>query len=574
MASFNKMKPLMILLLVLLIVAAGCSNTNNDPANNTNNSSNNGSENDGSNNGNNEEDTEVEGPPMVDGKYEPAVTMTTVKKVHGPATYKEGENADDNVHYRWVEENLGIKVENLWSTVNTNNAYDTRLKLMLSSNEELPDVLFASGEVAQILIESGKFREVGSLFDKYASETWKNAVAEAPTAWYEFTSDGKRYGIPNMEYDYNNDPILWLRQDWLDKVGESKPETLEDYEQVLDKFTNGDPDGDGEDNTYGLSVGLKSSFSGPFGLSWVFGAYGAMPEKWLEKDGKLVYGSVQPEIKEGLAKIKSWVQKGYIPMEAGIWDPAKAGSYMSANSAGSFTGPYWSEAWPMGDLYNSGDNVLTTTTVPVGPDGTTMVAGGHPYTGAIFINKEMEHPEIFFTYANQQWEEIADPEPGSEFENGWAEGYDWAKVDGKVTYNLNEIPGGGHRVFFYSVLDQGPRIPSQNVKALVNVNENGEAKTPYEKIWAGFVPPIELQSATDVWNQREFSVKNAFTGGTTPTMQLKWDYLKKLELQTYSDIVFGEASVDSFDDFIAEWNEQGGEQITQEVNEWYNSVTQ
>lgn len=509
-------------------------------------------------------------------KYDPPVTITTVRRIAGPVEFKNGESMDDNVHYRWVKENLGIEIKNLWSVKDTNGAYATRLKLMISSNEKLPDVVFASGDAAQLLIDSGKFREVGSLFDELAGETWKKAMNEEPGVWYEFTRDGKRYGIPNLDYAYNNDPVLWLRGDWMKNLNLEPPKTIDDFENILDAFTNGDPDRNGQNDTYGWSLALKDSYNSDFGASWVFGAYGSIPGFWLKTaDGQLEYGSIKPEVKQGLQKLKDWVAKGYIPQEASIWDASKAGSFMSAGKAGAFTGPYWSEAWPMGGLeQNNPGAELVTYELPVGPDGTSMHYSRYPYNGAIFINKDMEHPEIFFHYANYLFDHVADPKPGSEFEHGWAKGYDWDEVDGEITYDLSKIPGGGVRVFFYSLLDQGPRIPSQNVEALVRIHESGEPQTPYEKIWGGFVPPIEFQSATNVWNQRQFSVRNMFTGGTTPTMAEKWDYLKKLEMETFSKIVFGNEPVDAFDKFVEEWKSQGGEQITKEVNEWYKSVTQ
>jgi len=580
----RKLLSLSVILVLLSVTLIGCMgnnqapvSSNNPPASTTNPQPNQTQTNQTQmNNPSTSEPQQPAGPPMVNGKYEPAVTLTTVKRIPGAAQYKNGETADDNVHYRWVKENLGIEIKNLWSVADTSGAYATRLSLMLSSGEELPDVVFASGSAAQMLIDSGRFMEVGELFDKYASETWKNAMNENPGVWYEFTRDGKRYGIPNLDYDYNNDPVLWVRKDWMERLNLNPPTNLEEFEKMLEAFTYRDPDNDGQNNTYGVSTALKNSYNDSFGLGWVFGAYGSLPDFWLvQEDGTLAYGSVQTEIKQGLQKLKEWVQKGYIPQEAAIWDAAKAGSFMSAGSAGTFAGPYWSEAWPMGDLNKNNPNAeLTTFTLPVGPDGTSMHYGRYPYNGALFINKDMKNPEIFFTYANFLFDNIADPKPGTEFEHGWAQGYDWDIVDGEVTYDLEKIPGGGVRVFFYSLLDQGPRIPSQNVQALVRIHETGEAQTPYEKIWGGFVPEIEFQSASNVWYSREYSVKNAFTGGTTSTMQTRWDYLKKLEMETFSKIIFGDEPVDTFDAFVKEWHAQGGQDITKEVNEWYQSVTQ
>ncbi|MDF2815650.1 MAG: sugar transporter [Paenibacillus sp.] len=515
-------------------------------------------------------------PNVVNGKFDPPVTITTVRGVPSAATFKNGETIEDNVHTRWAKETLGIEIKSLWSVVNTNSAYDTKLKLALSANEPMPDIVHATGEMARLLIESGRFQEAGPLFDKYASDTWKKAMNEDPTVWYEFSRDGKRYGIPALDYDYNNDPVMWVRDDWMKKLNLQQPKTIDEYEKVLDAFTNQDPDGDGQKNTFGLSVGFKKSYGNHFGVSWLFGAYGSIPGAWLKgADGSLVYGSVQPGVKEGLAKLKSWVAKGYIPMEAPVWDEAKAGSYVSAGRAGSFTGPYWSEAWPMGDLTKNNPNAeLATYQLPVGANGKSMHFATHPYAGAIFINKEMKNPEVFFKYGNFLFDNIADPKAGSEYENGWSKGYDWDIVDGKVTTDLKKIPGGGVRVFFYSLLmSQGPRIPSQNIQALVNLAKNGKPQTPYEQYWSQLAPPIEIKSSSNVWNQRQNRVMNAFTGGSTTTMMDKGDYLNKLEMEVFSKIVFGNEPIEAYDKFITDWKAQGGDAITKEVNEWYKSAT-
>ena len=55
-------------------------------------------------------------------------------------------------------------------------------------------------------------------------------------------------------------------------------------------------------------------------------------------------------------------------------------------------------------------------------------------------------------------------------------------------------------------------------------------------------------------------------------MKSKMDYLNKLELQTFNEIIYGKKDVDAFDDFVAKWKSGGGDQITKEVNEWYQNV--
>ena len=45
--------------------------------------------------------------------------------------------------------------------------------------------------------------------------------------------------------------------------------------------------------------------------------------------------------------------------------------------------------------------------------------------------------------------------------------------------------------------------------------------------------------------------------------------LNDLLNQTFTAIIKGDESIEAFDAFVEEWLEQGGQEITDEVNEWY-----
>ena len=65
-------------------------------------------------------------------------------------------------------------------------------------------------------------------------------------------------------------------------------------------------DGNGVDDTYGLGVtGSPNVLTRNYGsLVGFFDAFGAHPTIWVEKDGELVYGGIQPECKEALVKLQ------------------------------------------------------------------------------------------------------------------------------------------------------------------------------------------------------------------------------------------------------------------------------
>lgn len=44
--------------------------------------------------------------------------------------------------------------------------------------------------------------------------------------------------------------------------------------------------------------------------------------------------------------------------------------------------------------------------------------------------------------------------------------------------------------------------------------------------------------------------------------------LEQLIMEAYTKIITGEKDLSSFEDFVKEWNSLGGDQITQEVNDF------
>ncbi|WP_160032074.1 extracellular solute-binding protein [Paenibacillus sp. An7] len=513
---------------------------------------------------------------LKDGKYDPPVTISYLRPWGPDVTFKSGEDQDNNVHTKWAKEKLGIELKNEWVSPSTNNAFETKLRLSLASNAAMPDIISYRGEfnLVRELIESGMFVDAGELFDKYANDTWKDAINEDPTVWYPYMQDGKRIGIPILDYSYNGDPVMWIREDWLKKLNLKGPKTLEDLEVVMDAFTNQDPDGNGRKDTYGLTIGFKNWVNTWMSdAGWVFGAYGTMPNQWnLTEDGKLEYGSVTPGAKQALATLQSWMSKGYIPEEAGVYDETKAAEEFTAGKAGIVVGPHWMPTWPLEDVKkNDPDAEYKAYPIPTGPDGQAGRRGTPNENGVVLINKNMKDPEAFFTYQNYLFENFANPQVGGEFEYGFAEGYDYVLVDGKpsIDPSLTE----GYAPEKYTLAFDGARIPSLSMNTLAKLANGETPSTPFEKKLDASVPTEMLEAAKLVLDQKDISLKQMFTGAPTMTMQMNNDILTKMEKDTFSQIIYGKTSIDAFDSFVEKWKSSGGDQMTKEVNEWYESVS-
>ncbi|MFD0717029.1 hypothetical protein [Paenibacillus sp. GCM10027626] len=66
---------------------------------------------------------------------------------------------------------------------------------------------------------------------------------------------------------------MGIRKDWLDNVGIDKlPETLDEYHEVLRRFTFNDPDQNGKNDMYG-GHGIQLYLRGAFGFGSGTGIY-------------------------------------------------------------------------------------------------------------------------------------------------------------------------------------------------------------------------------------------------------------------------------------------------------------
>ena len=91
------------------------------------------------------------------------------------------------------------------------------------------------------------------------------------------TVDGVMYGLPDPGAMPQTDSLV-IRKDWLTKLGLEAPKTLDDFMTVAKAFTFDDPDGNGQEDTFGFCAfidgsGLNAAGVGPR-FDFIYGAYG------------------------------------------------------------------------------------------------------------------------------------------------------------------------------------------------------------------------------------------------------------------------------------------------------------
>ena len=89
---------------------------------------------------------------------------------------------------------------------------------------------------------------------KYMPTYVKEVEEIDPHAWDVGMIDGKNYGVPRIWLNGAYGFIPTYNGEWLKAIGyDEPPTTLEQLEDVLTKFRNNDPDGNGKKDTYGMS---------------------------------------------------------------------------------------------------------------------------------------------------------------------------------------------------------------------------------------------------------------------------------------------------------------------------------
>lgn len=146
------------------------------------------------------------------------------------------------------------------------------------------------------------------------------------------SDDGRILSIP---YIRNDEELCifqgtLIRQDWLDKLNLKVPTTPEELEQVLIAFKTQDPNGNGKaDEIPWSAVG----FDGQMGIGPLLWAFNTTYDFHL-RDGKVVYGPMTAEFKEGLTFLARLYKEGLIDPDYLTNDRAKMDAKFTSDTSG------------------------------------------------------------------------------------------------------------------------------------------------------------------------------------------------------------------------------------------------
>jgi len=213
-----------------------------------------------------------------------------------------------------INSSEGTMTDNRWTKWINENAPFDEVTFVAVPKAEAPQTmsnLFSAGEGPDVVatyedtlpfVNNGMALEItDEMLDKMPN--YKRMLEEYPIIDKLCKVNGKRYRIGKMANVLPNHTIV-IRKDWLDNLGLSIPETPEELLEICRAFTEDDPDGNGKDDTWGIS--MTTDTQRILAHMWGFPS----PEKYTMKDGELTY--VWDRMESWLEYTKKIIDNGYV----------------------------------------------------------------------------------------------------------------------------------------------------------------------------------------------------------------------------------------------------------------------
>ena len=249
-----------------------------------------------------------EGFPLVDKKITLSAMVMSIS-LHG--------NFNDMDFTKVMEEKTNVHID--WKVVPNGNEI-TEAKTLAFASGNMPDMFFITDthmtnyDVATYGLQ-GLIAELNELIDGYAPNL--SAIFAEHPEYKTMISDtnGRIYSLPAISNETKNHSNyknkMYINRKWLDTLGLSMPQTTDELYAVLEKFRDGDPNGNGLGDEIPFSTpGLDPAMFGPWGLSF----WWDMDIMTIDDNKQVQYVPITDAFKSGL---EYWAKM----MKEGLLDP-------------------------------------------------------------------------------------------------------------------------------------------------------------------------------------------------------------------------------------------------------------
>lgn len=435
---------------------------------------------------------------------------------------------------------------------------NTELDLLLIPHGQYAEQLrikFASGDIPDVYqtwsisesepVQNGLAMELNGLIDKYGP----NLKARIPkSTWDAVTINGKIMAIPSPpNFNAPAERVLYVRKDWMNKLGLKVPETSDELLALLRTFKEKDPNGNGQADEIPFSAREKFTW-----LDNLFGMWGVNLNTFSMYNNEIVPGFIHPNTKQALGFIRTLYAEKLIDSEfltntATIWKQKILADKVGMFNHNQTVGGSWFR-----DLRDSlkGNPDVDIMAIPT-PKGTGYEGPvgrvEQPLGKAFIVFKQSKNAEAVVKFFD--W---LVTDEGNFFATYGFEGEALTRQGNELVYEIGKEKTfqSAWRNSIFDIIDL------DSVSSKIKVDEIIDARTRQG---------VEIS--------KKEGIPNPVAAMPLPQSLLSQNDLNwngSLFQEAAAKIIVGDKPLDYYDEFVAIWKKQGGDKIIREATDWYN----
>lgn len=501
------------------------------------------------------------------GKYPELVTYT-LGQMNGAnnSNLPQGETYEDNAYTRYLREMLNIQNESVY--LEREDRYDDYVSILVK-DRTLPDVLVVSDrDTLKELVENDLTEDLTEVFETCTTERIREMYDSYGGELLESGMfNGRLMAVPETVIDHGP-CLMWLRKDWMDLLGLEEPETLEEAFEIVEAFVENRLGTDEGEEPIGLAcdTALVGTTSSSYSVDPVFDSFGASPQRWVNQEGQIVYGSLTEGTKNALAYLRELYSKKILDSNFALRAQNNLRDLVVDGKCGAFFGLWWTPNNPLMDCYEK------DPTSDWQPYYFPVQTSKNAYASFrdnkyVVVRKGYEHPEIVMKIISVLFDY-------TRYEAGDAQ-------EVNRYFALNVDPTARPLVINVDYNEATYKV-TENIQKVIAGELEEEALSPIEESYFEACRNY-LQSdsyTVEDWaayKSRISAVGLLVEGDYEPPIRQYLDdldgevpqSLQTLEKNAFIQIIMGEQPLDYFDEFVKEWYQQGGEELTKRIRAAY-----
>ncbi|NOU67796.1 extracellular solute-binding protein [Paenibacillus sp. LMG 31461] len=484
------------------------------------------------------------GDPVSDSaKTTPGSTSTAQKQIKfsmmSPFYGQQPPATDDtNAAFKAIQEQTNSKLD---ITFVPGASYNDKLNVTIASGN-LPQamvVLDTKNSAIINAVRSGAFWEIGPYLKDFPkiSKYWNEKIAN------NISVDGKIYGL------YRDRPFarkgIIFRQDWLDNLGLQQPKTVDDLYNVAKAFTLNDPDKNGKNDTYGLTLTDDNLITdASLVLVTALGGF----NQWGVQDGKVIPDFMTKEYMDSLKLLKKMYDEKLINQDFGAIKGTKLHENINSGKAGIYLASIDDAPNKHADLYKLNPKAKMDFVIGLqGPKGVKLPANSG-YSGVFMFPKSSVKTEAELKDILTYFEKNLQDDVLKTFAWG-VEGVHYKTENGNPLFTNEQL-------YKDQVGDLGQlRIAPSTLAWPTEPDMGKKVKKLYEEGMPNAVP----------------SVIEPFLSPTKTQLGAELD---KLINDARVRFIMGEVDEAGFTKVTEEWSKKGGDKIIEEFTAEYKKAQQ